>query len=57
MGEETLSMRFKRWVSSWAWPLFLWSISRTANDYWDDIYRQEKYQREPHPQGEGKEGA
>ena len=42
MGEETIKEKIKRIVGSIAWPIFLWSINRTAEDYWDDIYRQQK---------------
>lgn len=51
MGEETLIEKIKRLVSSIAWPIFLWSISRTAEDYWEDIYREQKLYRNPTPNG------
>jgi len=42
MGSRTLFEEIKCWVGSWAFRLFLWSVDRTAEQYFYEIYQQEK---------------
>lgn len=42
MGTEKLSISLlKKWIGSIACPLFLWANNMTAEDYWQQIGRQE----------------
>jgi hypothetical protein len=41
--------RFKEKIASIGWKLFLWGNDLTAEDYWQQIYEQEKAHTE-HPE-------
>lgn len=45
MGTPTLLERFKSFVSSIGFRMFLWGIGMTADEYFDEIYEQEKMSR------------
>jgi hypothetical protein len=46
MGRISLLDRFKNWVSSIGWRMFIWGLGKSENEYWNDIYEQEKLFRE-----------
>ncbi len=46
MGELTYIEKVKGWISSAGWAVFLWGLEKTDQQYWDDIYWQEKFYRE-----------
>jgi hypothetical protein len=43
MGKDTILDIIKDKIGKVSWNLFLWSIDRTAEQYWNDIYEQEKH--------------
>ena len=43
MGQFTLVERFKLWVSSIGWRLFIWGSGMTEEDYWKEIKSGYKY--------------
>lgn len=46
MGEKTILDKIKDIIRSIAFPIFLWSIDMTHEQYWEEIYFQEKHERE-----------
>lgn len=42
MGKQTLLERFRQWIASIGWKLFLWGNRTTAEQYWGEIYEQER---------------
>jgi hypothetical protein len=46
MWPETFAEKLRRWVGAVGWELFLWSVSLTEEEYFDEIYRQECARRE-----------
>lgn len=45
MEHETLVTKFKSFIASIGWKLFIWGEGKTEEEYWDEIYEQEKYWR------------
>ena len=43
MGKQTLKQKIKDIVASIGWRLFLWGNNITAEQYWKQIYEQEKH--------------
>lgn len=46
MRKQTIWEKIKEKLSGVFFKLFLWSVSMTAEDYWDHIYQIESYQKE-----------
>ena len=46
MEKQSVFDKFREWVNSWAWGLFLWSVNMTQEQYWEEIYKQEKRHKE-----------
>jgi hypothetical protein len=44
---EQLEIFIRNFVGRISWLLFLWSIHKTAEQYWKEIYEQEKPYQEP----------
>ena len=42
MNKELILYKFKKFIGKISWGLFLWSICRTQDEYWEEIYQQEK---------------
>ena len=42
MEKETLKTKFKNWIASIGFKLFLWGTDTTEEWYWEEIYQQEK---------------
>ena len=42
MGEETILEKIRDFISRVSFKIYLWSIQRTAEQYWNEIYLQEK---------------
>lgn len=42
MGKMTLMDKIKDLLGRYAWRIFLWSIETTEEQYWKEIYEQEK---------------
>lgn len=40
---EIIAIYFKRFVAYIGWKLFIWASDTTEDQYWADIYNQEKY--------------
>lgn len=43
---NTIFFSFKNFVSSIGWRLFIWGLNITEEEYWEQIYEQEKNLRE-----------
>lgn len=46
MKKQDYIIRFKGFVSSIGWKLFIWGLGITQEDYWEQIYWQEKHFKE-----------
>lgn len=46
MGSLSIKNKIKEFIASVGWRLFLWGNSMTAEEYWSQIYEQEKAYRE-----------
>lgn len=55
MGKMTLIDRIKDMLGRYGWRIFLWSIEMTQEQYWKEVYEQEKLNLE-HDQEMIKEG-
>ena len=42
MGKESLGQMIKRIIGGLVWVLFIWSLDMTQEQYWKQIYEQEK---------------
>lgn len=42
MGKMTLIDKIKDMLGRYTWRIFLWSIEMTEEEYWKEIYEQEK---------------
>jgi hypothetical protein len=42
MNKVIILYKLKKFIGTTSWKLFLWSIGRTQNEYWEEIYQQEK---------------
>lgn len=40
---EIIAIYFKRFIAYIGWKLFIWASDTTEDQYWADIYNQEKY--------------
>lgn len=49
MGKQTLWEKIKDKIASIGWHLFLWGNDLTKEEYWKQIYEQEKLLKE-HPE-------
>jgi len=47
MGKITIIQGLKQWIAGIGWRLFLWGNNTTAEEYWKQIYEQEKALNEP----------
>lgn len=47
ISKECLIDYFKKQIASIGWRLFIWGNSYTEEEYWEQIYEQEKAFREP----------
>ena len=46
MGKLSILTRFRLWIGSIGWRMFIWGADTTEEKYWDDIYELEKMRRE-----------
>ena len=46
MGKLSILTRFRLWIGSIGWRMFIWGADTTEEKYWDDIYELEKLRRE-----------
>jgi len=42
MEKETIIKKIKQWIAGIGFSLFLWGNNTTEEDYWEEIYQQEK---------------
>lgn len=42
MGKPKWTDSIRKFIGSLAWKIFLWSIGSTAEEYWTEIWQQEK---------------
>ncbi len=42
MEKETLIEKFKSWIAGIGFKIFLWGNESTEEQYWEEIYQQEK---------------
>lgn len=42
MNKELILYKLRKFIGTTSWRLFLWSIGRTQDEYWEEIYQQEK---------------
>lgn len=42
MGSLNLLERLRQFIGKWSFNIFIWSIRMTREEYWREIYRQEK---------------
>lgn len=42
MGPETIIDKLRGWIGALGWHLFIWSYAGTEEDYFEEIYRQER---------------
>lgn len=45
MNKQTLKKKIKDVIAGIAWKILLWSIGMTAEQYWTEIYREERNKR------------
>jgi hypothetical protein len=45
MGKKQLIDKFKDFISFIGWKMFLWGNDTTEEEYWEEIYQQEKHWR------------
>lgn len=46
MKEQGIWSRFKSLICSIGWKLFMWGNETTEEEYWEEIYQQEKSWKE-----------
>jgi len=46
MGKLSILTRFRLWIGSIGWRMFIWGADTTEEKYWNDIYELEKLRRE-----------
>lgn len=42
MDKLTITARVKQWIASIGFRLFIWGNETTEEEYWEEIYQQEK---------------
>ena len=42
MGKESIIAKIKRFIANFSFELFLWANGLTQEEYWTQIYEQEK---------------
>lgn len=45
MDRKSIKQRIKQWIAGIGFRLFLWVNEKTEEEYWEEIYQQEKYWR------------
>lgn len=46
MNKQSLWKKFKQFIASIGWNLFMWGNETTPEKYWEEIYQQEKAHNE-----------
>lgn len=45
MGRQTFKQLIKDIIAGTSWKIFLWAIGMTADEYWNEAYKQERNRR------------